>query len=387
MATKGKKKDQAVAAPKFVPMPRNWPGKISNDDLFAEFAQKVRLEMEAKNEHPLVTLRIMQLGFKEFHDFLITVPKSTTIFRIQNEIAKIQHNGSIYPKDVIIFKKELDHPSQRLQKKRDKQDVGEGPTHSEDKLSIGIHNDYVCDDDKKTLKEFFPEIETFKTSPHATLSTQPIFLHRLQQDRPFIPSKAKRIYDFEQVEESIEHATAEIPPPKGHQKKPADYDIPYFPIFYDVLPYSTIDVYRNDFPILNSKDHSWMFRPIVTSDQERLVAAHAQHTKTDVHTRLLKYSISKKGDKALPEVCTRKTTIVSISQGKKKGTVSLDEAKTNTRWTHSIKRIGTMKTFVDITKQKMEKRRALSSVQEGSSRFSSPILAFAMKKASSRTLG
>jgi hypothetical protein len=386
MATKGKKKEQAAAAPKFVPMPRNWPGKISSDDLFAEFAQKVRLEIEAKNENPLVTLRIMQLGFKDIHDFLITVPKSTTIFRIQNEIAKIQHNGSIYPKDVIIFKKELDHPAQRLQKKRDKQDVGEGPSHSEDKLSIGIHNDYICDDEKKTLQDFFPEIQTFKTSSSTTLSTEPIFLHRLQQDRQFVPPKAKRIYDFDQVAETIEHATVELPLSKGHQKKPADYDIPYFPIFYDVLPYSTIDVYRNDFPILNSKDHSWMFRPIVTSDQERLVVAHGQHTKTDVHTRLLKYSISKKGDKALPEVSTRKTTIVSISQTKKKGMVSLDEAKTNTRWAHSIRRIGTMKTFVDITKQKMEKRRTLVAVQEGTNKFASPILAFAMKKASSRTL-
>ncbi|KAJ1565372.1 hypothetical protein HK096_003164 [Nowakowskiella sp. JEL0078] len=63
----------------------------------------VSLPTWSDNISDLVTLRVIQNGW-EFHDFLITISKSASIYMIQCEISKHQHDGAVYPSDINLFK-------------------------------------------------------------------------------------------------------------------------------------------------------------------------------------------------------------------------------------------------------------------------------------------
>jgi hypothetical protein len=159
---KGKGKGKGEANPyavKFVPMPRTWPGKISNPDLFNEFAQKVRSTINANKAYPIINLRIKQLGFERYHDFIITVSKSMTIFNLQCEIARIQHGGSVHPENIIIFKGKANTPAEKLLEN------AQG-TILQDDLSIGIPQEMICNDDTQTLIHYFPDMSTVKCDSH-----------------------------------------------------------------------------------------------------------------------------------------------------------------------------------------------------------------------------
>jgi hypothetical protein len=316
------KKKELQSNSKFIPMPECWPGKISADELFEELAKKVRFECQSKNESQLVTLRIQQLGVNNLHDFTITLPKKSTIYRVQSEIAKIQHQHSVFPKDVIIFrKKELIGPAERLLYQRNINSVDDLP-HSVDKLSIGIHNDLVCDDESKTLIDYFPDIITFKTMPGTEANTIPCFLHDSKRVLESL-NQRMRLYSLENTEYNY---------PNTKEETPKGYSYPSFTIFYDILPYATIATYRNDFDKFNKNDKTWMLKPIITTDIEHLVTPIDRNTVMDVHSYILQYSIGK----ALSEIPIEKTVV------KSKPKIS--------RWANSIRKINTMQNAVQFPK-------------------------------------
>ncbi|KAI8930078.1 hypothetical protein BC831DRAFT_441245 [Entophlyctis helioformis] len=104
----GKKKKEAgyeFPVQKFEPMPRSWPGKVSDEALFASLAQEARQAIETTHalDQQFVTLRVRQVDW-DFHDLFITLPKTATVYRLQSEIAKVQHLASVYPCDVVVYK-------------------------------------------------------------------------------------------------------------------------------------------------------------------------------------------------------------------------------------------------------------------------------------------
>ncbi|KAJ3318618.1 hypothetical protein HDV06_007143 [Boothiomyces sp. JEL0866] len=203
-----KKKDTIL--PKFIPMPSRWPGKISNEDLFNEFAQTVRKEISEKSENPLITLRVQQLGFIH-HDFILTLTKNATIFHLQNEIARIQHDNAVLPSDILIFKHKVQTPSENLK------------TMAQDEYSIGISKESICTDPNQTLLFYFPQIEKIK---HRFQPTQ--FLHSLYNTN--FPKFTKK-YEFD------------LKLPKIEISKQQDYTCPHYIIYYDVYTYIKLDMF------------------------------------------------------------------------------------------------------------------------------------------------
>ncbi|KAI8898749.1 hypothetical protein BC833DRAFT_564671 [Globomyces pollinis-pini] len=216
---RGKEKDLSEKT-HFVPMPKYWPGKISQDDLFSEFSIGIRNEIHRQNQNPLVTLRVIQLDFKH-HDFIITIPKSSTIFRVQCEIARIQHDGSVNQKDVIIFLQEPRTPATLIKEKKGEnkeesifsEDINSDPSS----LSIGIPESEVCTDILRPLTYYFPEIKSFQLPPSYEKTTIPTFLHQI----PFTKLTTENQSQFRQIKAA-----------SGF-----DYPTPSYPIFYDILPY------------------------------------------------------------------------------------------------------------------------------------------------------
>eukprot|EP00842_Homolaphlyctis_polyrhiza_P003531 jgi/Hompol1/4179/HPOL_007006-RA len=102
---KSKKKDGGSDLPiqKFEPMPRTWPGKMSDENLFNKFAQDVREKIDLAHVDQHVCLHVRQLDW-DFHSFFITLPKDATICQLQHEIAKVQHLGSVHPDQIIVYK-------------------------------------------------------------------------------------------------------------------------------------------------------------------------------------------------------------------------------------------------------------------------------------------
>lgn len=203
-----KKKDSIL--PKVLPMPSKWPGKISNEDLFKEFAKSIRKEINEKNEHPLITLRIQQVGFIH-HDFIVTLSKNATIFHLQNEICRIQHGNSVLPSDILIFKHRVQTPSENLK------------LMVQDEYSIGISKDSICTDSTQSLVHYFPQIQKLAHLPQPTQ-----FLHSLYKSN--IPKFTKK-YVFD------------VKLPKIEITKQQDYSCPHFLIYYDIHAYIKLDMF------------------------------------------------------------------------------------------------------------------------------------------------
>ena len=177
MGKKSKKKDAKPdnTAKKFIPVPTHWPGKISNENLFAAFAREMREDSNDKDQFKFVCLRIKQIGWS-FHDFFITLPKSATIMQLQNEIAKIQHVGSVAPEKIIIYK-HLKSPSPNPSSNNVSTININGSTNtvsqkqpnaaqsteeqSADANALQIDEKLFCDDPKQQLREAFAEIDKF----------------------------------------------------------------------------------------------------------------------------------------------------------------------------------------------------------------------------------
>ena len=115
MGKKGGKEVSGKA--EFIPMATHWPGKISNEDLFAQFALQTRAQLSALAESPLVALRISQLGMKNLTDFMIVVPASISVMRLQLEIAKSQFDGSVLPSDIVIFTQNVEKSDEKIEKR------------------------------------------------------------------------------------------------------------------------------------------------------------------------------------------------------------------------------------------------------------------------------
>ena len=99
---KGKKGKEIKNAAPFVPMPKSWPGKISDPNLFESFAKQVQSKVDLAKENPLVRFKIKQHEW-DFNEMLISLPKSTTIYRLKCEVVKLLHASSISPLDILIY--------------------------------------------------------------------------------------------------------------------------------------------------------------------------------------------------------------------------------------------------------------------------------------------
>ena len=64
-----------------------------------------------------MALRISQLGMKNLTDFMIVVPASISVMRLQLEIAKSQFDGSVLPSDIVIFTQNVEKSDEKIEKR------------------------------------------------------------------------------------------------------------------------------------------------------------------------------------------------------------------------------------------------------------------------------
>jgi hypothetical protein len=162
MSQKKGKKDVVQQRSKFTPMPRNWPGKISNPDLFHEFHDKVQSSIQSRLNYPMVNILVQQLGVSDGNSFLITIPKTTILFRLKCMIAEIVHDNSVLIDDIVIFKEQTKTPAEHLMVMP--RDIPTVDRIRQDNLSIGIPQDLVIFNDKLPLVDCFAEVKGFRCS-------------------------------------------------------------------------------------------------------------------------------------------------------------------------------------------------------------------------------
>ncbi|KAI8800569.1 hypothetical protein BJ742DRAFT_69431 [Cladochytrium replicatum] len=99
----GKKSEQKV--PKTDPVP---PADVTLRPSTTAAAQEHRRAWAHQQPSRLVTLRVRQVDFGSFHDFLVTLPKDATVHRLRCDISRFQHNGrvvcAVHPDDVILYR-------------------------------------------------------------------------------------------------------------------------------------------------------------------------------------------------------------------------------------------------------------------------------------------
>ncbi|KAJ3325572.1 hypothetical protein HDV06_003342 [Boothiomyces sp. JEL0866] len=261
---KGKKSGSSYQAPKFVPMPTHWPGKISSEDLFNSFAQQVRKELNHQAENSNVVIRVIQIGFK-YHDCILELPKQATLFRFKSEIARLLHGNSVGIEDIIVFRKKAQTPAERLQEFLDNKEFAQrlDLNTKPGELPIGISNELICEDDSKSLESYFPEMHNFKMMPvPETLKVKPpdvTYIHDLRLNRPAPVSSTARLYSFEQVADErkkafASHNTTSFRKPVSigkagnssffrEKEKLEEYPTATFTIHYDIYPYIKIANY------------------------------------------------------------------------------------------------------------------------------------------------
>ncbi|KAJ3305970.1 hypothetical protein HDV03_000812 [Kappamyces sp. JEL0829] len=273
---KGKESDGL--GPKFVPMPSHWPGKLSDPDLFAMFAKQVRLETEAKKEYPLVALKIVHLGLKGFRDFIIVVPKDTTIYRLQSEISRIGFDSGVPPSDIIVFHRRVESPFETIQKRIVNFEVtGENiPTPNDgesDDISIGVAPEFICKDSGQTLLHCFPDIRAIRLPDHIVQCNEPIYTRELslQQQTPiFKGTRARRYNDV--CRDDLDQIETE---PSQTQHRHAAIAQEAFSIYFDVKRYGKITTYKNNFATLLLHNPSWITLPTSLSAAREVI--HTNH--------------------------------------------------------------------------------------------------------------
>lgn len=87
----------------------NGGGREVNEDVAEEVAQKITV-IKTRMERPHLTLRFRQVDW-EFHDFYLTIPRDTSIYQLQLEIAKYQHGDAVFPNDILLYKPISSNPS------------------------------------------------------------------------------------------------------------------------------------------------------------------------------------------------------------------------------------------------------------------------------------
>ncbi|KAI9345340.1 hypothetical protein BDR26DRAFT_1005677 [Obelidium mucronatum] len=97
--------------------PFRFNGKVGEEAQLEYDAQAVSIREKAKykqlafeRENTHVCFRVRQIEIDP-HDFYVTLPKESTLSRLQIEIAKRQHLGSVIPSDIAIYR-----PSDALEK-------------------------------------------------------------------------------------------------------------------------------------------------------------------------------------------------------------------------------------------------------------------------------
>ncbi|KAJ3078069.1 hypothetical protein HK102_004758, partial [Quaeritorhiza haematococci] len=115
----------------------------------------VLASIRAQQKESSVTLRVKQRDW-EFHDFLITLPKRATIYRLMCEIAHWQHNDAVEPLDIVIYHTPTADQTGSSGKDADEtrptkppDDAEASPLESEGK---------ICTDVYATLIDCFPEL-------------------------------------------------------------------------------------------------------------------------------------------------------------------------------------------------------------------------------------
>ncbi|KAJ3173348.1 hypothetical protein HK101_011065 [Irineochytrium annulatum] len=102
----GKKSKKAGTATVPPPLPEyTFAGRTGDEarQAFAEAAAVLRAKLSDAVEHTHVILRVRQVAFDQ-HDFLLKLPKTAAVGRLQAEIAARQHCGAVTPQDVIVFR-------------------------------------------------------------------------------------------------------------------------------------------------------------------------------------------------------------------------------------------------------------------------------------------
>lgn len=308
----GKKGGKEVSAGKaeFIPMATDWPGKISNEDLFAQFSQQTRAQLSALAESPLVALRISQLGMKNFTEFMIVVPASISVMRLQLEIAKSQFDGSVLPSDIVIFTQNVEKSDEKIEKRMLKREKAVNSTAGTPNATssvknpssgnsgtvgiehlIGISKEFICIDETRTLLSYFPEMKTFRLPKEMKECTTPVFLRDLMMGKePTYVSKRTKRYNDTYAEDKIELKAAAKP-----LAKIKDYGHPTFPIYFDVKEYCKIKTYKSNFEQLIKQDTQWMMQPTNLSSTRELLY---NTTEPDyIHSPLVLYEFGKGGDR------------------------------------------------------------------------------------------
>ncbi|KAI8833546.1 hypothetical protein BC829DRAFT_422506 [Chytridium lagenaria] len=215
---------------------------------FEKAALAVREKLKRKQENGYVVLRVRQVDF-EHHDFLITLPKTSTIYRLQSEIASQQHGGAVFAADVVIYKTA---PSEEEVKGLDLAKVAESPLDNDEKAPSSPT--LLCSDPYARLCDVFQDVENFAmTEPSAKSSlpdTSPIVelkpnagvFSAIGGESTVImpPTTITFVHDLPNVAPQ----TPQVPGLGGILKKPLKTDTPsplvggkYVSIFYDILPY------------------------------------------------------------------------------------------------------------------------------------------------------
>ncbi|KAJ3307339.1 hypothetical protein HDU76_004657 [Blyttiomyces sp. JEL0837] len=93
-------------------------------ELFSETAQRLRDADQFRFDHFLCILRVRQHDFV-WNDMYLAMEKNAPLYRLQTEIANRLHGGSVFPNDVLIFKKPPGSGSENVSAAKDGKDGGD----------------------------------------------------------------------------------------------------------------------------------------------------------------------------------------------------------------------------------------------------------------------
>ncbi|KAJ3047134.1 hypothetical protein HK097_000208 [Rhizophlyctis rosea] len=95
------KASTATSHPDLAPAFPTWPNSL-NPEVFAARAIELRTALQQAERTALVTLRVRQQDW-EYHDFLVTLPKTASVYMLMRIIASVQHGGAVAAEDVGVF--------------------------------------------------------------------------------------------------------------------------------------------------------------------------------------------------------------------------------------------------------------------------------------------
>ena len=162
---KGSKKKAGSTLPSYPPpvIYKTWPGKIADDQVFEEKVKSFRESIKQVIEKELVTLRIRQVDWK-FHDFYLVLPKSSTIHSLRTRIANYQHNKSVLPHHIVLYR--IPPEKSKYMLKNDGKEFGLSMDGDADKRDRPIWDEgfvgQLCTNPLATLTDSFPSVKSFE---------------------------------------------------------------------------------------------------------------------------------------------------------------------------------------------------------------------------------